>query len=157
MGAVTYPDPDVAELLNTQFACYKLNMKEPLDSDAIQLLRTLRVLWTPDLMFCDARGIQVRRQTGYVPPDDFLGDLQLVLGLVAMIAREFHRAVEHFESAAGPDRSRSVAAEALYWKGIAAYRTRNDRAVLRHHWDEIRERFGTTAWWTRAEASYGKP
>ena len=157
MGAVTYPDPDVVAFLNARFACFKLDMGEPPPSDALPLLRTVRVLWTPDFLFLDPRGVPVRRQIGYAPPDEFLGTLHYVLGLVAMVQREFAKAVEEFESAAGSGRERSIAAEALFWKGVAAYKLGKDRAILRRHWDEILERFPATEWWTRAAASYGEP
>ena len=157
MGAVTYPDSDVVDLMNTRFVAYKRSMDESPGPDALPLLRGVRVLWTPDFLFLDPRGVPIRRRIGYAPPDEFVGELRFVLGLVAMVHREFANAVEEFERAAGPGRERGIAAEALYWKGVAAYKLGRDRAILRRHWDEIRERFGTTDWWTRAEASYGEP
>jgi hypothetical protein len=49
-----------------------------------------------------------------------------------------------------------VAAEALFWAGIAAFRSHGkDKEVLRQHWEQLHTRYAHSTWWRRADV-FGK-
>ncbi len=153
MGAVTYPDASVSELLKSSFVCFKVNTLEP--SAASELFRRFRHLWPPDLVFLDPTGALLRRQVGYLPPAEFVAVLQVVRGQTAMVYRKWDDALAAFTTGAAEPTMRP---EALFWAGVAAYKLAGgNRGVLRRHWQAIRREFPESPWWTRAEASYGTP
>ncbi len=151
MDAVTYPTPEVVELLDERFVCYSVNERKPSREDK-RLIRDFRLLWSPGLVFFEPRGAELRRFVGFRPPKAFVAELHLVLGLNDMLYRRFDSAAGTFEIAACRFGEGEGAAEALYWRGIAIYRAggRNHDA-LRQHWNENRARFPGNSWWPRAD------
>jgi thioredoxin-related protein len=150
MAAVTYRQAPVADLVNQHFVPLKLDVKEP-KGESRELLRMAKPLFTPLLLFLDANGTEVRRFTGYLPPVEFLGELQFVLGGVDLLHTRFKEAYTRFRAIAEQYPKSHVAPEALYWAGVAAYRL-NNRGLdaLIPEWAELRARYQESTWWTRA-------
>ncbi len=73
MGAVTYPNAQVAEFVSERFVAIKFNVKEP-HPDFKEALGRGKVLWAPLLVFLDGRGSELRRYVGFLPPDEFLAE-----------------------------------------------------------------------------------
>ena len=92
MGAVTYPNAQVAEFVSERFTAIKFNVKEP-HPDFKEALGRGKVLWAPLLVFLDGRGSELRRYVGFLPPDEFLAELRLVLGLAAMTHTDYEGAL----------------------------------------------------------------
>ena len=151
MGAVTYPSHTVADILNEHFVAVRINTDER-SAGVGQLLRTYRLLWEPGFVFFDHRQTELRRTVGFCPPADFIGELKFVLGLVDMLYRRYDESFTWFRAAADQHPPPAVAAEALYWAGIAIYRREGkDRTVLKAHWERLRKRFPSSLWWTKAD------
>ncbi|MGH9390894.1 MAG: hypothetical protein ACRD1Z_14855 [Vicinamibacteria bacterium] len=151
MGAVTYPDERVEALLSTSFCCVRLDIAQR-EPDARELIRMARPLWTPTLLFLDPRGIEVRRVVGYLPPEQFLAEAQIALGLVDLLHARNGEACDRFSKAADGDPRGHAAPEALFWAGIAAYRKEGrDRAVLAREWSQLWRRYPESTWWSRAD------
>lgn len=153
MGAVTYPDSNVVEFMSRRFVAYQVNTKAPRDEDRA-LLASHRLLWEPGFVFLDHGGRELRRTVGFLPPQEFLAELRLVLGKAALLHARHPEALLWFEAAGGG--SAAVAPEGLFWAGIAAYRIERDLETLRRRWDELRHRFPESTWWTRADV-FGDP
>ena len=59
------------------------------------------------------------------PPRSLVGHLRIGLGLFALYHKNYGVAHEHFAAAAIDEKvSQEVAAEGLYWLGVAEYRLR---------------------------------
>src|SRR4051794_24419603 len=149
MGAVTYPNAQVAEFVSERFVALKLNAKEH-HPDFKEALGRGKVLWAPLLVFLDGRGSELRRYVGFLPPDEFLAELRLVLGLAAMTHASFEEALRWFESAAEDYPRSSAAPEALFWGAAAGYRLRGLPEVIRR-WDDLIARYPETTWARRAD------
>lgn len=137
--------------LHEHFVCVRVNeySKEP---EAVAVLRAYRLLWSPGFIFLDAHGSELRRLVGYLPPQDFLAELHFALGMFAMLHAKYAESFDQFRVAVDRYPQAPVAAEALYWAGIAAFRRDGRKIeVIRQHWEEIRRRFPKSTWSTRAD------
>jgi hypothetical protein len=151
MGAVTYPHPDVRQLLEREFVCLRINERST-GPESVEVLRIFRLLWSPGFIFLDHHWNELRRLVGYLPPPHFLAELRFGLGMVEMLHGRYGLSFEHFRGAADSIVDAPVAAEALYWAGIAAYR-RDGRSLeaIKKRWEEIYVRYPESSWWTRAD------
>ena len=149
MGTVTYPNAQVAEFVSEHFVAIKFNVKEP-HPDFKEALGRGKVLWAPLLVFLDGRGTEMRRYVGFLPPDEFLAELRLVLGLSAMTHANFEEALRWLEGAAELFPAASAAPEALFWAAAAGYRLKGLAEVVRR-WDDLRARYPETTWARRVD------
>jgi hypothetical protein len=149
MGTVTYPNAQVAEFVSEHFVAIKFNVKEP-HPDFKEALGRGKVLWAPLLVFLDGRGSEPRRYVGFLPPDEFLAELRLVLGLSEMTHANFEAALRWLEGAAELFPAASAAPEALFWAAAAGYRLKGLAEVVRR-WDDLRARYPETTWARRVD------
>ncbi|MFL6236236.1 MAG: hypothetical protein ACJ76N_24100 [Thermoanaerobaculia bacterium] len=146
---MTYPNAQVAEFVSERFVAIKFNVKEP-HPDYKEALGRGKVLWAPLLVFLDGRGSELRRYVGFLPPDEFLAELRLVLGLAAMTHTNFAEALRWFDGAAELFPWASAAPEALFWAAAAGYRLSGLPEVIRR-WDDLRARYPESTWARRAD------
>ena len=149
MGTVTYPNAQVADFVSERFVAIKFNVKEP-HPDFKEALGRGKVLWAPLLVFLDGRGSELRRYVGFLPPDEFLAELRLVLGLSAMTHASFAEALRWLDGAAELFPAASAAPEALFWAAAAGYRLKGLAEVVRR-WDDLRARYPETTWARRVD------
>lgn len=150
MGTVTYPDQRVQEVLSEHFSCFKLNLldKHP---DYREAAGSGKVIFAPTFLFTDAKGREIRRYLGWLPPESFLGELGFVLGMHRFNQARFLEARDTFQQTLDHHPEADVAAETLYWLGIAAFLGgKKDSAALATAWNEVRARFPESTWATRA-------
>jgi hypothetical protein len=149
MGAVTYPNPEVAAFVTERFVPIKFNAKEP-HPDFKEALGRGKFLWAPLLIFLDGRGSELRRYVGFLPPEDFLAELRLVLGLSAMTHSNLDEALTWFDGAAERYPQAGAAPEALFWAAAAGYRLHGLKEVVRR-WDDLRARYPESHWARRVD------
>src|SRR5438128_11701957 len=94
MDTVTYPDERVASFVDKHFVPVKVNVKEKPDAAA-----AFDVSWTPNVIITDDAGKARYRIEGYLPPEDFIGQLALGLGRYHLDRQEWPQAIHHFEEA----------------------------------------------------------
>lgn len=149
MGAVTYPHPEVIEFLSEHFVTAKFNVKDPAP-DLKEALGRFRLVWAPVLIFLDHRGGELRRNIGFLPPDGFLSELRLGLGLAALARNKADKALAWFTDAAERNPHGDAAPEALFWAASAAYRLDGLQAVI-DRWDDLRARYPESSWAKRVD------
>jgi hypothetical protein len=150
MGAVTHPHPDVVEFVSQHFVAAKLNGKEPAP-DFNQALGRGKFFWGPLYVFLDSRGIELRRYLGFLPPDEFLADLRLVLGMEALIHSKPEKALEWFTSVTDRYPGSAASPEALYLAGSAAYKASGSLNPLIEIWDRLIAEHPESTWAKRAD------
>jgi hypothetical protein len=151
LGAVTYPDAEVIELLNERVIPTKLDLtgRSP---EILEVLRAYRLLWAPGFVMLNPTGQEIRRWLGYQPPRDFLAEIRVALAKVDYLHKRFDRSFRGFRDVADMDPPAPVSAEAVYWAGVAAYRRDGaDLEFLRVYWRELQQRFPESRWWTHAD------
>lgn len=155
MGAVTYPDPAVRDLLEEWFVAFQLNAHGPKDGAEARLLARNRLLWEPGFVVFDARGTEIGRTVGFRPPAELVGWLSIGLGKVALLEGRLTEAVAWLGRVADAEPTLDVSPEAQYWLGIAAFRAEGDLDGLRRRWGVIRDRWPGSGWWSRADVFGG--
>src|SRR5690625_2591078 len=114
MDTVTYPDAAVQQALSEHAVPAHFNTVEP-DRQTKQLMRRFRQVWTPTLIFLDHHEIELRRQVGYVPPEDFVAEVGLAVGMAHIMHAQFDKAFHQFRAVREHHPEREAGAEALYW------------------------------------------
>jgi hypothetical protein len=160
MDAVTYPHPEVTRFLQANFHTVKLDIGQRA-KDAADFVRPGVILWTPLLVYSDHRGRVVRQRRGYLEPADFIAEGELALALAALLARRLDESAALLEKLAQASAGRpEIAAEALYWGGVTAYRRTADKAALVPFYRELVERFPRSPWagkaWPYLDWEYGR-
>ena len=129
MDAVTYPQDKVALFINDHFVPVKIHT-----DDHPELTDKYRVPWTPTYIILGADGTEHYRETGYLPPKDFLAHMNLALGRAAFEERDFAAAAGFFQAVADDYGESEAVPEALYFLGVCKNRmkggTSDDRKAI---------------------------
>src|SRR5262249_55388897 len=111
-------------------------------------------LWTPTILVMDVDGTERHRIEGFLPADDFLGQLELGLGKRDFESARYEAAQRHFSQVARTHPASGAAAEARYWAGVAEYKATNDAAPLKAAARDLKERWPESEW-TRKASVWG--
>jgi hypothetical protein len=107
------------------------------------------VQWTPTILVIDSKGEERHRVEGFLPADDLIAQLALGLGHADFEHGRFAEAQRRFESLTNHT-SPDIAAEALYWAGVARYKATGDAAALGETAREFDHRYTGTSWAKKA-------
>lgn len=129
----------MARALADRFVPVKLDVTVQKD-----LARQFRVLWTPTLVVVHPAGIVTREVVGFLPPAEILAELELADALVDLRSAKAAAARDRLRAMRG--RGGHVAAEALYWEGVATYRASGDEDDLWRVWRELPARHPESPW-----------
>lgn len=158
LAAVTYPDPLVREHLPRHFVLLKYDTTRP-NEWFRRLNGAYGHFWHPNIVVLDHHLIEARRFIGYLPPEEYLPQVEVGRALVALYHRRAAEALELLDATVARWPGAHVAAEALYWAGVAAYRAKGGLPVLAGRWVELARRFPGSVWALRADcldASFGE-
>ena len=81
-------------------------------------------------VIADSQGKERYRFEGFLPVEEYLPQVQFGLGKVAFESGDLQLAQTQFRSVAAEHPGADVAAEALYWAGVAKYKASGDAAAL---------------------------
>jgi thioredoxin-like negative regulator of GroEL len=140
-----YPDPRVADYLTHALIPVKIHIKEQPG-----VFERFGVQWTPTLVFFDGRGKEVYRFEGYLPPRDFLAQLELGTAKGAFARNDFGLAEQLFRKIPEEHPQSAAAAEALYWAGVSRYKASGDAGALADTAAEFRKRYRDSDWAKKA-------
>ncbi|HEX7125759.1 MAG TPA: hypothetical protein VF406_08260 [Thermodesulfobacteriota bacterium] len=110
------------------------------------LARQFRVLWTPTLVVVHPAGIVTREWIGFLPPPELLAELELAEALVELRSARAAAARDRLRAMRERGNGRHVAAEALFWEGVAAYRASGNKDDLWPAWREVVARYPESPW-----------
>jgi hypothetical protein len=145
MGAVTYPNLEVASFIEERFVPVKLHV---VDDEAT--LQPFAVPWTPALFVLDAGRRQHRRIIGFHDPDDVIAELALGWTVAAIEEGDFAEAQGRVQVAlerARHDRERL--AEARYWQVVIGYKLTHDGLIV--GWRKLVDELPGTHWARKVE------
>jgi hypothetical protein len=146
MDTVTYPDAAVAEYIQAHFVPVKLSLAD--DAEAAQA-RQLVPIWTPTVIVADGRGREVERETGFLPPRDFLAALALGRAKGLFKTARGEEGLKALDVALERHVQSALLPELLYWRGALGYNVRHDRAEFQQHWGRLQREFPDSTWSTR--------
>ena len=141
MGAVTYPNEAVGEIIRDNFIPVQINIVDRPEFTDRFLSR-----WTPTIIFIDPDGRDHRRQSGYTPPEHFVADLMMGMAQVAFNLKRYEEAITLYERVVDEFPNSFAAPEALYMVGVSRYRATDDGSNLDTYWDQVMERYPGSRW-----------
>ena len=113
------------------------------------------VEWTPTILFLDLAGEEHYRTEGFLPADDFMAQLALGLGRIALAGGQHEEAIRRFAAILKRHPDSDSAPEALYWMGVARFKSTNDPTTLKATEAEFQRRYQQSAWAKKASVWAG--
>jgi hypothetical protein len=141
MGAVTYPDDQVADMLNQNYIPVQVDIQQ-----AFKLADRYQALWTPNLNVIDGRGRCVYQTVGWLPPKEFSAMLQSGRGHFLLNHKKFEDAARLFAEVIDRYSDSIYAAEAMYFNGVSRYLASQDAGDLQAAWTELQRRYPNSQW-----------
>lgn len=141
MDAVTWPDERVAKAVAEGFAPFKIDILER-HPDFKEACAGGRVMWGPTFVIADGRGREVRRWVGWLPPADFVAELDFCRALAGFNHGRFAEAAAAFGALTEEAEDTAIHPETLYWQGVAGFMAGpKDWDALRRAWSRLAERY----------------
>ncbi len=140
-----YPDPRVAEFIESTFVPVRFHIKSRPDT-----WKRFGIRWTPTILVLAPDGAEQYRIEGFLPADEFLAQLHLALGYWAVNRKAWDDAQEEFATVERDFADTDAAPEGLYWAGVSRYSASHDAAELRSTAGRFRTRYTGTSWAKRA-------
>lgn len=140
---VTIADPRVTEAIRNRFVPVSLHLTKDR-----AITREWQVFWTPTVLFGDRSGKIRYTSPNFLPPEEFLDLLDIGEAMVAMRWQGYDDAIMLLEGLQRRSPEGSFAAEAAYWRGIAAYFKAGKSPKAAHAiWDvDLLPRFPDSVW-----------
>lgn len=116
------------------------------------------VAWTPVLVVFDPEGREQHRWEGYLPAEEFLGQLDLAAAKDAFAKERWGEAERRFRELADRLPRADFAPLALYYAGVARYKG-GDASALEEAGRALRARYPDSSWarkssvWIPADAA----
>jgi hypothetical protein len=144
-----WPDERVVRFVNENFLPARVHVKD--DPDAFQRYgEKYNAHWTPTVLQLDPNGEEQWRTEGFLPLDDFLG--QLMLGRAHMDFKQgkWAEAEKRFREVVDKLPNTDAAAEALYWAGTSKYKASGNPAALKETAKAFTTRYKDSSWAKKA-------
>lgn len=149
MGAVTYQEPAVADLVNQRFVPVQVNTQ---DGTSAKLIKRFRQVWTPDIRVLGPDGFDYYHWNGYLPPSEFLPQLLVGQAMAYLRQEQDEQAAHLYEEALRRFPTSAVAPEAQYYLAVSKYRRSHEASDLLGGWHKVQSRYPQTIW--RAKQSF---
>lgn len=106
--------------------------------------------WTPTTLIIDGDGAERHRLEGFLPKEDYLGQLTLGLAKSAFAHARYSEARALFDVVLERYPDSEAAPEAQYWTGVSAYKETGDAAALAETAGRFGQRYSDTVWAKKA-------
>src|SRR5512137_1894243 len=117
MGAVTYPNEKVVELIEKHLVPIQVLF------DSQPLAGQFNIQWTPTVITLDEEGKEHHRTVGFLSPEEFIPSLMLGVAKCHFDREKFGKALEMLEKILKEFPKSDAAPEALYTRGVALYKS----------------------------------
>ena len=144
-----WPDERVVRFVNENFLPARVHVKD--DADEFKRYgQKYNAQWTPTILLLDPNGDEQWRIEGFLPLEDFLG--QLMLGRAQMDFKQgkWAEAEKRFREIVEKLPKSDAAPEALYWAGVSKYKASNDPAALNATAKAFTTRYKDSSWAKKA-------
>ena len=98
----------------------------------------------------DADGEERWRLEGYLPKDEFRTDLEMGLGRVAFMKKDWAEAEKRFAAVADKYPDSKFAPQAVYYRGVSRYSASHDGAELANTSKALAEKYAGSEWQLRS-------
>ena len=146
MDAVTYPDASVIDFIAKNVMPLRVAFDhKPLSAD-------FNVKLTPTLITLDTDCKEHHRTLCFLGPEELIPSLLLGIGKTHFDNGEFDKALKYFEELLGRYPKSFSTHKAIYYRGVAMYKSTHDAKPLRHAYDKLSAEFPEHEWTKRAYA-----
>lgn len=98
----------------------------------------------------DPSGEERSRLEGYLPPHEFRTHLEMGLGRVAFMRKDWTEAQEHFDRVITNTPDSKFAPQAIYYRGVSRYSASHNGAELGDTATTLQEKFPGNEWQLRS-------
>lgn len=145
MGAVTYPDMQVATLLNENYVPVQVDIEA-----AGKLANEFQAIWTPNLNVLDRNQKRVYWLEGWLPPSEFIAMLGVARGHYFLRGKKYSDAEPLFKAVFEQHPRSQFASEALYYRGVSRYLDSHEVDDLKEDWIMLQRFYPQSAWGLRS-------
>ncbi|MBI2470379.1 MAG: tetratricopeptide repeat protein [Planctomycetes bacterium] len=138
---MTYPNATVADYISKNFIPLQINVQTN-----SEIVSKCRVFWTPTILVLDSNGTEYYRFNGFLPPDEFLPQLEFGLGMMALEKQDYKIASIQLKSVVEKYPKSNIAPEAQYWVGVSEYKAAHNVEVLLSAWKKLRKEYPNSIW-----------
>ena len=98
----TFSDPAVGSFLTEHYRGTQFDLASP-HPDFTEATRTAKVIWAPTVIVDDLRGRELRRFTGWLPPEEWIAEMRIPLAHDHLHQKRLDRAAAMFARVVGDD------------------------------------------------------
>ena len=138
---MTYPNQSVVDYNTKNFVPVRYNAQTSTDAKS-----KYRVLWAPTILVLDFYGTEYYRFNGFLPPDEFIPQLEFGLGKMALEKQDIKAASSQLKMVVDRYPKSDIAPEAQYWVGVVEYQITHDVNAEVNAWKKIIENYLNSIW-----------
>lgn len=144
-----WPDERVVRFVVENFIPARVHVKDDA-ADFQKYGGKYAAQWTPTVLELDAEGVERHRIEGFLPADDFLGQLMLGRARIDFQEKKWDEAIKVFRRVYEELPDSDAAPEALYWMGVSRYKSTNDPTALKETARAFSTRYADSSWAKKA-------
>jgi TolA-binding protein len=144
-----YVDPRVVQFIGEHFIPVRVHVQQQRD-EYKRLAARYNAQWTPTILLLDSAGEERHRIEGFLPADDFLGQLALGAAHAAFARGDFADAERRFRTVVERHAESEMAPEAMYWAGVSRYKGSGDATALSDTARAFQDRYSNSSWAKKA-------
>ena len=141
MGIVTYPDSAVINYISKNSVPLQINVQTNAEIAGIY-----RVFWTPTILVLDFNGTEYYHFNGFLPPDEFIPQLEFGLGTMALEKQDYKTATIQLKSVIDKYTRSDIAPQAQYWLGVSEYKDAHNVEALLNAWRKLKKDYPDSIW-----------
>lgn len=103
------------------------------------------------MIILDANGDEHHRFVGFLPPEDFIGQIILGKGKAEFNLESFEEAIQCFQEILVRYPKTDAASEAQYYLGVAKYKASHDPMQLKSNLEILQREYPNTEWTKKAQ------
>ena len=107
--------------------------------------------WTPTLIILDANGDEHHRFVGFLPPEDFIGQMILGKGKAEFNFEDLEQAIQCFQELLVRYPKTDAAPEAQYYLGVTKYKASHDPKELKSNLEILQRDYAGSEWTKKAQ------
>lgn len=102
------------------------------------------------MVFLDSAGVERFRMEGYLSREEFSAQLELALGRIAFMHKQWADAESWYNDVAEKHPGTASVAEAIYWAGVSYYKRTSDHTLLGRMSQQLAAEFPESIWTEKA-------
>jgi hypothetical protein len=143
MDAVTYPNPQVVQLIREKFLPVRIQHNRDLGG-------RFSIKWTPTVVLLDTKGTEAYRTVGFLPPEHLISSLTFGLGEVNLQEGKYENALSYFNKVASTFPGSEEAPAAIYYAGVTRFKITDDPTTMKEAYETLSVRYPDSSWAKKA-------